>query len=134
MNFRISIATALTMLGTVIATPALADYQLCNRTSYVLDGAIAFQEGEDWKSRGWVRLAPGECGVALACFVTGGDYPVVVGGDQKANVISKRDDILSFHFYLNSVLRDHCLQYALGLLVSCPEGLVCINNQFVFQV
>ncbi len=73
MNFRISIATALTMLGTVIATPALADYQLCNRTSYVLDGAIAFQEGEDWKSRGWVRLAPGECGVALAGAIAGGD-------------------------------------------------------------
>lgn len=76
MNFRISIASALTMLGTVIATPALANYQLCNRTSYVLDGAIAFQEGEDWKSRGWVRLAPGECGVALAGAIAGGDYYV----------------------------------------------------------
>ncbi|MBX3495087.1 MAG: DUF1036 domain-containing protein [Parvibaculum sp.] len=76
MNFRFSIVAAIAMLGAAAATPAYADYQLCNRTSYVLDGAISFQEGEDWKSRGWVRLAPGECGVALAGPIAGEDYYV----------------------------------------------------------
>ncbi|MEX1152266.1 DUF1036 domain-containing protein, partial [Parvibaculum sp.] len=31
----------------------------------MLDGAIAFQDGADWRSRGWVRLLPGDCAVAL---------------------------------------------------------------------
>ena len=76
MKFRFSIVAAFAILGAVAATPAFADYQLCNRTSYVLDGAIAFQDGADWKSRGWVRLTPGECGVALTGPIAGEDYYV----------------------------------------------------------
>ena len=55
-------------------------------------------------------------------------------GDQKTNVISKREDILCFQFNLYCFLRDHRFDYALGLLVSSAKGLILILNQFVLQV
>jgi len=67
-------------------------------------------------------------------FVSGGDDPIVVGGDQKTDVVSKREDILSLHFYLYRFLRDHGFEYAFGLLVSGPKSFVRIHQQFVLQV
>jgi uncharacterized membrane protein len=40
---------------------AKADMRLCNRTSYILDTAIAMADGKSYVSRGWTRVAPGEC-------------------------------------------------------------------------
>jgi len=42
--------------------PAAADLELCNRTSYLLDTAIALeQEGGVTATRGWFRIDPGMC-------------------------------------------------------------------------
>ncbi len=42
-------------------TSARADLQLCNRMSYVVDAALAFEQGGSAMSRGWYRLDPGQC-------------------------------------------------------------------------
>ena len=67
------IAAALTawfMLG----SPAHADYRFCNKTSYVLDGAIAFEANGQLKSQGWVRVLPGDCASALQGDIAEQDY------------------------------------------------------------
>jgi len=74
MNFRMILLAAVTTACIGAASSARADYQLCNRTSYALDGAIAFQDGTVWQSRGWVRMLPGACAVALAGPVAHREY------------------------------------------------------------
>lgn len=50
------------MLG---ATPAAADMHLCNQTSYVLYAAIGFRSGTGMTTRGWIRISPGDCALAI---------------------------------------------------------------------
>jgi uncharacterized membrane protein len=45
----------------VLATPAHADLQLCNRTSYVVEAAIGIEEKGAAATRGWFRVEPGQC-------------------------------------------------------------------------
>lgn len=55
-----------TMLAAVFhAAPAAADFRVCNRTSYVLEAAVGFESGTQMLTRGWARVLPGDCGVAL---------------------------------------------------------------------
>src|SRR2546421_4455399 len=53
------------LLATLIAlgliAPVRADFQLCNKTSYVLDLALALEEKEAAATRGWFRVDPGAC-------------------------------------------------------------------------
>src|SRR6185312_6066509 len=44
--------------------PAQAALTLCNRTSYILYAASAAIQSPRSETRGWTRLAPGECQVA----------------------------------------------------------------------
>lgn len=52
-------------VGAFAATPALADMHLCNQTSYVLYTAIGYQDGRSVSTRGWIRIAPGDCTLAI---------------------------------------------------------------------
>jgi uncharacterized membrane protein len=53
---------ALAAVGLALsALPARADLQLCNRTSYVLDLALALEDKSAVATRGWFRLDPGQC-------------------------------------------------------------------------
>lgn len=54
---------ALLALGLLIglAAPAAADVSVCNRTSYLLDVAIAFESGGAAATRGWFAIEPGQC-------------------------------------------------------------------------
>ncbi len=54
-------ATALSALH----SPASADLRLCNRTSYVLDLALALEDKGSAASRGWFRVEPGQCRIVL---------------------------------------------------------------------
>jgi uncharacterized membrane protein len=68
---RLAAALAvLTLLG--LPAPAFADLRLCNRMSYVIDVAIAIEEGGNAATRGWFRVEPGQCNA-------------VVQGDLKAD-------------------------------------------------
>lgn len=54
--------------------PARADYQLCNRTSYVLEAALAIETGGATATQGWFQIAPGDCSVILSGGWTGERY------------------------------------------------------------
>jgi uncharacterized membrane protein len=44
-----------------LTAPARADLQFCNKTSYVLDVALALEEKDAAATRGWFRVDPGAC-------------------------------------------------------------------------
>lgn len=51
----------------VILPPSFAhsDFQLCNRMSYVFDIAVGLQDAGALVTRGWRRIEPGQCRVAV---------------------------------------------------------------------
>lgn len=55
------------------ATPARADLKLCNTMSYVVEVALAAENGVNATSRGWYRLDPGQCRNALQGKLPAGD-------------------------------------------------------------
>lgn len=48
-----------------LATAAHADLKICNRMSYVIDGAIGIDDGGATATRGWFRIDPAQCKVVL---------------------------------------------------------------------
>src|SRR3954464_3201615 len=44
-----------------LTAPVRADLQFCNKTSYVLDVALALEEKDAAATRGWFRVDPGAC-------------------------------------------------------------------------
>jgi uncharacterized membrane protein len=56
--------------------PARADLRLCNRTSYVLQAATSTIRNTDSLTRGWTRIAPGDCAVAVKGRLTAASYLV----------------------------------------------------------
>jgi uncharacterized membrane protein len=59
-------ALLLSLLAAVgLTAPAHADFQLCNKTSYVLDLALALEEKDAAATRGWFRVDPGQCRTVL---------------------------------------------------------------------
>src|SRR5256885_14401565 len=56
--------------GLACATPARADLQFGNKTSYVLDLALGLEEKDAAASRGWFRVEPGQCKTVLQGALT----------------------------------------------------------------
>jgi len=52
------------------AAPVRADLQFCNKTSYVLDLALALEEKGAAATRGWFRVDPGACRNVLQGAIT----------------------------------------------------------------
>jgi uncharacterized membrane protein len=59
MQLRALVFGLLALLG--LTAPARADLQFCNKTSYVLDLALALEENDAAATRGWFRVDPGAC-------------------------------------------------------------------------
>ena len=53
-----------------LTAPARADLQFCNKTSYVLDLALALEEKGAAATRGWFRVDPGACRSVLQGAIT----------------------------------------------------------------
>src|SRR5437763_14395174 len=53
-----------------LTAPARADLQFCNKTSYVLDLALALEEKDAAATRGWFRVDPGACRSVLQGAIT----------------------------------------------------------------
>ena len=53
-----------------LTAPARADLQFCNKTSYVLDLALALEEKDAAATRGWFRVDPGACRTVLQGAIT----------------------------------------------------------------
>src|SRR5436190_20202460 len=59
-------ALVLSLLAVISLTaPARADLQLCNKTSYVLDLALALEDKGAAATRGWFRVNPGQCRLVM---------------------------------------------------------------------
>jgi|tagenome__1003787_1003787.scaffolds.fasta_scaffold20795801_2 uncharacterized membrane protein len=61
-----AVRTPLTLIAataavTAFATPARADFRICNRMSYVVEAAVGLQEAGALVTRGWYRVDPGQC-------------------------------------------------------------------------
>ena len=56
---------ALALGFSAVASPARADLQFCNKTSYVLDLALGLEEKATTATRGWFRVDPGQCRTVL---------------------------------------------------------------------
>jgi uncharacterized membrane protein len=52
---------AAVLLVCLIAGPAAAGLQLCNRTERPVRSALGYFNGADWISRGWWTIAPKAC-------------------------------------------------------------------------
>jgi len=68
MNCALRIATAFfaAVAGCALASsPAAAEMHLCNQTSYVLYTAIGFPTATGTATRGWTRIAPGDCALTV---------------------------------------------------------------------
>jgi uncharacterized membrane protein len=63
-----TVLAAVALMGLV--APARADLQFCNKTSYVLDLALALEEGGAAATRGWFRVDPGACRNVLQGAIT----------------------------------------------------------------
>lgn len=48
-------------LFALIASPALADFNVCNESAYDASVAIGYKDGENWTSEGWWNIGPGDC-------------------------------------------------------------------------
>ncbi len=48
-----------------LSLPARADFQICNRMSYVVEAAVGLQEAGALVTRGWYRVDPGQCRVTV---------------------------------------------------------------------
>jgi uncharacterized membrane protein len=68
---RVAAAMVAAVAGAVLtARPAAAEMHLCNQTSYVLYTAIGFPAGNGaaangMATRGWTRIAPGDCALTM---------------------------------------------------------------------
>ena len=67
---RHAVKSFLALIGITIALaaraePARADFQICNRMSYVVEAAVGLQEGGSLVTRGWYRIDPGQCRVTI---------------------------------------------------------------------
>ena len=64
------------LMCSLAPTPAHAALTLCNRTSYILYAATSAVQPPRSESRGWTRIAPGECQVARKEPLTAESYLV----------------------------------------------------------
>src|SRR6202789_2166063 len=57
----------LSLLGLAIlfATPAHADFRMCNLTTNRVSVALAYTDGQQWVSEGWWNLKPSGCDTLL---------------------------------------------------------------------
>jgi len=62
---RVALLLAVLLSALVHAAPAAAQLKLCNRTSYVLYAATGYVQGIDAVTRGWTRIVPGACQLAI---------------------------------------------------------------------
>jgi uncharacterized membrane protein len=52
---------ACALLGSAFATPAAADFRLCNNTGSRVGIAIGYKESEGWTTEGWWNLSARSC-------------------------------------------------------------------------
>jgi len=62
---RFSLCVPALLLVTIVATPARAEFRVCNETAHMVGVAIAHSNGIDWISEGWWNIEKNGCAVVL---------------------------------------------------------------------
>lgn len=65
-RFRFGLALAMLVAAGVMASPALADLRVCNKTTSRVGIAVGYKEDEAWKTEGWWNIAANSCETLLA--------------------------------------------------------------------
>jgi len=93
-SWVIRLGILLAMLGALVIPSSAQSgpdgWQLCNRTSYVVEAATGRPDGEDVIVEGWTRIRPGHCEIALDGPLKPGIY-FVFARSSKAHRGGQRD-------------------------------------------
>src|ERR1700754_1421855 len=60
-NARILSALFAVAAFLAVASPALADFRVCNRTDGRVGVALGYKDGDHWVTEGWWNIPPGTC-------------------------------------------------------------------------
>ncbi|HEY5047243.1 MAG TPA: DUF1036 domain-containing protein [Rhizomicrobium sp.] len=71
------------------ARPAAAEMHLCNQTSYILETAIGYQAGGGMATRGWTRIAPGDCALTMRQPLTQPTYYIYARSSRAHSGLSR---------------------------------------------
>lgn len=72
---RRSLAALLAIAAALsVAAPAAAQWTVCNRSTYVIETAVAFTEAGRRVTQGWTRIRPMSCEAVLTEALTPGDH------------------------------------------------------------
>jgi len=69
-------------LAVLFATPAKADFRMCNLTANRVSVALAYTDGQQWVSEGWWNLKPSDCDTLLR-GVLAAQYYYVYAMDER---------------------------------------------------
>ncbi|WP_084539922.1 DUF1036 domain-containing protein [Azorhizobium doebereinerae] len=61
----LAVAGTTGLLSVASATPAAADFRLCNRTQSRVGVAIGYKEGDSWATEGWWNVSANSCETLL---------------------------------------------------------------------
>jgi len=96
---RISILTlmlALALAAAFAASPALADFRMCNLTASRVSVSLAYTDGQAWVSEGWWNLKPTDCDTLLRGSLAAQFYYVYAmderGGEWKGKAFMCTSD------------------------------------------
>ena len=77
----------LALAAPLAASPAWADFRMCNLTSSRVSVALAYTDGQQWVSEGWWNLKPADCDTLLSGTLAAQFYYVYAmderGGEWK---------------------------------------------------
>jgi len=93
---RLSSNLAILTLALAAATPANADFRLCNLTVSRVSVALAYTDGKLWASEGWWNLKPSGCETLLSGALAAQFYYVYAmderGGEWKGKAFMCTSD------------------------------------------
>jgi uncharacterized membrane protein len=58
---RIAAHALLAIALTLVASPALAKFELCNETKFPVGAALGYHDGTQWRAAGWWIVHPKSC-------------------------------------------------------------------------
>jgi uncharacterized membrane protein len=80
----------------LLASPAQADFRMCNNTSNRVSVALAYTDGQNWTSEGWWNLKPSDCDILLRGALAAQFYYVYAmderGGEWKGKAFMCTSD------------------------------------------
>ncbi|HTQ14640.1 MAG TPA: DUF1036 domain-containing protein [Rhizomicrobium sp.] len=105
---------------------APSGYTICNDGNGDIWAALAFQEGKDWLSRGWWKVAPGACARAIATPLATDKVWLWAEGRNHKPIVSGPDRFCIADVEFESHGRGACKQHGLseaGFAATPTKGL-----------